>query len=274
MSSKRSSGKKKSTPSRTAFINFPETSSRLHRDSKVHVSREGSSFIHERCHLDSSYYGNQKYKTENLSADVKSYEPPHFYDHFRSVSNCYAIPPLCRSLMVYPRKYVSFIRKFHAIISSKDEPQLRIHYLIKGEAAESIEHCVSFEPLEGYVEALRILETLFGNPRVISNVSISRLTKGPSIQFLDSKGLLKLSEDMRACSCTLSNLEAYAEFNSPNVINSIVKLLPPQLQAWWYERVFKHMSELTEFIATKGQATTFCIDYLPNVRTEEIVATE
>ena len=124
-----------------------------------------------------------------------------------------------------PRKYVSFIRKFHATISSKVDPQLRIHYLIaacEGEAAESIEHCVSFEPLEGYAEALRILETLFGNPRVISNISISRLTKGPSIQFLDSKGLLKLSEDMRACSCTLSNLEAFAELNSPNVINAIV----------------------------------------------------
>ena len=82
---------------------------------------------------------------------------------------------------------------------------------------------------------------------------------------------------MRACSCPLSNLEAIAKLNSPNVINAIVKRLPPQLHAWWYEMVFKHMekgrrptfSELAEFIATKGQATTFGIDYLPNIEKEE-----
>ena len=77
-------------------------------------------------------------------------------------------------------KYVSFIRKFQATNSCRIEPQLKIHYLIaacKGEAAEIIEHDVSLEPLE----------KLFGNPRVITSISIIRLTKEPSIQFLDSK---------------------------------------------------------------------------------------
>ena len=123
------SGNKKSTPSQTA-LNPPETSPQLHNDSKVHISPEGPSSTHERCHLDSSYYGNQEYKPGNLSADVKSYEPPHFCDHFRPVSSCYAIPPLSMSKFDgNPRKYVSFIRKFHAIISSEIGPQFRIHYL-------------------------------------------------------------------------------------------------------------------------------------------------
>ena len=187
---------------------------------------------HERCHLDSSYYANQEYKPENLSVDVKSYERTHFWDHFWSVSSCFAIPPL--SMPKFdgePRKYVSFIRKFHAIISSKIGPQLRIHYLIaacEGEAAESIGHCVSFKPLEGYAEAPRTLETLFGNPRVTSNISISRLTKRKSIQFLDSMEKGRKST----------------------------------------------FSELTEFIAMKGQATTFGLDCLPNIKKEERVATE
>ena len=33
-------------------------------------------------------------------------------------------------------------------------------------------------------------------------------------------------------------------------------------------------SELTEFIAMKGQATTFGLDCLPNIKKEERVATE
>ena len=35
-----------------------------------------------------------------------------------------------------------------------------------------------------------------------------------------------------------------------------------------------NLSELTEFIAMKGQATTFGLDYLPNIKKEERVATE
>ena len=121
------------------------------------------------------------------------------------------------------------MRKLHDTISS------RIHHLIAAyvaESAERIKHCFSFEPLEGYAEALRMLETLFGNPRIISNISIRRLIKVPSIRFLDCRGLLKLSEDMRACSCILSNLEAFVELNSPNVINvmlmfTLEKSTPP-----------------------------------------------
>ena len=80
---------------------------------------------------------------------------------------------------------------------------------LEGEAAESIDHCVSFE---------QILKTLFGNSRVISSNSISCLTKGMLIQLLDSKGLFK---DIRACSRTLHNLEVLAELNRPTVINAI-----------------------------------------------------
>ena len=46
---------------------------------------------------------------------------------------------------------------------------------------------------------------------------------------------------MRARLCKTSNLDTLAEPNSRNVINAIVKQLLPQLQAWWYERVFKLM---------------------------------
>ena len=60
-----------------AAINSKKASSQLDCDSNVNTSREGSSSIHERCHLDSNHYGNQEYKAGKLFADVKSYEPPH-----------------------------------------------------------------------------------------------------------------------------------------------------------------------------------------------------
>ena len=71
-------------------------------------------------------------------------------------------------------------------ISKRIDPTLRIHYLIsacEGEPAESIEHCVLLDPEQGYTEALRILETLYGNPVRKSDVPVSRRTKGlPSIR--------------------------------------------------------------------------------------------
>ena len=75
----------------------------------------------------------------------------------------------------------SFIRNFETYISKRIGPTLRIHYLIsacEGEPAESIEHCVLLDPEQGYTEALRILETLYGNPGRISDVSVGRQTKG------------------------------------------------------------------------------------------------
>ena len=41
-----------------------------------------------------------------------------------------------------------------------------------------IEHCALFDPDQGYLVALRIPNTLYGNARVISDVSMSRQTKG------------------------------------------------------------------------------------------------
>ena len=48
----------------------------------------------------------------------------------------------------------------------------------EGELAESIEHCVLLDPEQGYSEALRFLETLYGNPGRMSDVSVGRQTKG------------------------------------------------------------------------------------------------
>ena len=77
--------------------------------------------------------------------------------------------------------YNSFIRNFETYISKRIGPSLRIHYLISAcevEPAESIEHCVLFYSEQGYTEALRILETLYGDQGVISGVSVSSQTKG------------------------------------------------------------------------------------------------
>ena len=75
----------------------------------------------------------------------------------------------------------SFIRNFETYISERIDLTLLLHYLIsacEGEPAESIEHCVLLDPEQGYTEALRILETLYGNPGRISYVSVDRQTKG------------------------------------------------------------------------------------------------
>ena len=76
--------------------------------------------------------------------------------------------------------YNSFIRNFQSNTLKRIDPLLRIHYLISAweeEPAERLEHCALFDPDQGYTEILRILETLYRNPGVISDVSMSRQTQ-------------------------------------------------------------------------------------------------
>ena len=127
---KRSSGQRKSTPSPIAVINSTVSSSQLNCDSNVHTSREGYCSIHERCHLDSSYYGNQEYTAGKLRW-CKILWTVTFIRPFAIRFKLCAIPPICiGNFDGHPRKYVRFMLKFHATISSKVRPQSRIHYLI------------------------------------------------------------------------------------------------------------------------------------------------
>ena len=48
----------------------------------------------------------------------------------------------------------------------------------KGEPAENIEYYVFLDPEQDYTEAVRILETLYGNPGRISDESEGHQTKG------------------------------------------------------------------------------------------------
>ena len=49
--------------------------------------------------------------------------------------------------------------------------------LCKRGPAECIEQCILFSPEQGYTEALQIIETLHGNPVVISDIYLGRQTK-------------------------------------------------------------------------------------------------
>ena len=75
----------------------------------------------------------------------------------------------------------SFIQNFQTDIWKRIDPTLRIRYLFstcEGEPAKSIEHCALLDAEQGYTKALRFLETLYGNPGWMSDVSVCRQTKG------------------------------------------------------------------------------------------------
>ena len=75
-------------------------------------------------------------------------------------------------------------------------------YLISfcGEVVDSIKHFTIFELNEGYLGALRFLETLYGNLHIITK------TNRPMLRISDSQGLTKLEEDMKVCSVILAKL--------------------------------------------------------------------
>ena len=156
--------------SRPRFPNRSETSL------KENISRDGY-FDRDSCYIDSRYSECYYHKSVKSSASVKGCKLPEYYNSPTSFSSPFRMPRINGK----STSFNSFIRNCETYISKRIDPTLRIHYLISacvGEPAESIEHSVLLDPEQGYTEALRILETLYGSPGRISDVSVVRQTKG------------------------------------------------------------------------------------------------
>ena len=86
----------------------------------------------------------------------------------------------------------------------------------EGEPAESVEHCVLLDPEQGHTVALRILETLYGNPVRISDVSVSRQTNGLPSRRKTITSSVPLSSDSNK---KRMKVRSAREIRNPNATN-------------------------------------------------------
>ena len=177
-----------------------------------------------------------------------------------------------------PMHYPGFIRNFQSTVAKfNNDASCLLDHLIaacEGEAAEAIQRCTVMEPWEGYTEALRILERRFGDPHVIARSCITELTDGPTLKASDTKGLIKLSDQMKMCSATLRHLKYSSDLNANSTLSAIVQRLPHHIQAMWFEKATKlckrkreaTFEELADFISYRGDIAASALAYTSRPR--------
>ncbi|XP_038062679.1 uncharacterized protein LOC119733173 [Patiria miniata] len=164
-----------------------------------------------------------------------------------------------------PADYSGFIHNFDVNIASKvSEDRVKLTYLIqfcRGKARESIENCVLMEEKAGYKLAKEILRDQFGQPHVITQSLINKVTDRQPIRPNDGAGLWELARQMRKCQVTLSQIGYSADMNSSDRLLKVQRLLPIHLQSEWAKRaqimiqgnMEPNFSHLTDFIEQKAK---------------------
>ncbi|XP_071944914.1 uncharacterized protein [Antedon mediterranea] len=145
-----------------------------------------------------------------------------------------------------PGNYWAFVQSFEINVASKlTSDNAKLQYLLqlcKNKAKESIVSC----PLlgeEGYKQALEILKRQFGQPHLVLNSLMLKLTNRKEINAGNHEELWGLVSDMKKCQLTLTKMGYTNDLNSTSNLLKIQGLLPRFMQAKWANAAQSILSE-------------------------------
>ncbi|VDP38910.1 unnamed protein product [Schistosoma margrebowiei] len=113
---------------------------------------------------------------------------------------------------------------------------IKLNYLIQycdGEAKNTIVHCASLEPEEGYRKALELLEETFGQKHIVAHAFIDKMLNIPAIKGKDPYNIRRLSREMHICELILTQMNYVSDLNSTKTIECMFLKLPLHLQREW-----------------------------------------
>ena len=123
-----------------------------------------------------------------------------------------------------PLKYFFFVKAFQDNVEKvilDDAARLtRLIQSCTGEARDLIESCVA--SANTYAKARELLRKMFGDPYVISQAWINKITIKPN----NGKGLQKLSDNRTSCQETQEALRYTSEMNTQGNLAKVVAKLP------------------------------------------------
>ena len=147
------------------------------------------------------------------------------------------LPPLVLTKFLGdPMEYHGFMSTFEAQIEGRlSSPDARLRYLeqyLDGEPRELIRSCVHSGPM-GYYEAKELLSERYGDPYIISNAYIRKVTEWPVIGNNDTKSLEQFGTFLTRCKIAIGSLSYLNVLNHPHNIQCLVTKLPYFLQDRW-----------------------------------------
>ena len=140
-----------------------------------------------------------------------------------------------------PLKYFLFMSSFeNNVEKSTQDFSKRLQLLIQfcsGKARKAIQSCVLLQPLEGYLQAKKILSERFGGAYKISRTWIKKITDGAQIKPGDGDALQDLADELESCEITLQATGRLGQLNNEDSLVRILKRCPMYARSRWQSRV-------------------------------------
>ena len=132
-------------------------------------------------------------------------------------------------------EYPSFIRRFKlAVEEVTQDSQRRLDILqsvCEGEAGSLIRDCIFIEPAqEGYDKARKLLEQRYGNPFVVTQRHMEKLSNFKNITAGETEKLQQFSDCLNSTIKTLDSLNNLKELNTHQNMLMVIGKLPYNLQ--------------------------------------------
>ena len=162
--------------------------------------------------------------------------------------------------------YFPFIRAFEEnvekLLDDEGSKLARLMQLCTGKAARALQCCSMLPPAQGYRKARQILKARFGDPFMITEVWVDKLTEGGPCTSLQ-----EYADDLQNCYECLTALGAASELQSQSSLVALVRnKLPPSLQNRWRDVAYKlkekegRRPELRDVVKFTGRAAAMAAD--------------
>ena len=136
-----------------------------------------------------------------------------------------------------PLQYWTFKRSFDSCVGMTavdDAAKLNLLFeACTGKAAKVIESCALMIPSEGLDRAQHILAERFGNPYLISDAWMKKVTQGPPIKPNNRESIMDFADEVRTCMESLRAMDMEDEIDTRIRMVNIVSRLPFNLQGRW-----------------------------------------
>ena len=118
-------------------------------------------------------------------------------------------------------KFRPFMQSFHHLIASKTDSESEKLYFLeqftRGIPRELVRGCLQMDPMDGYAEAMTLLEKRYGNEFAIADAYLQQLETWPHIRQEDGKALESFAVFLTSCGHYVANTTSLNHLQSPNL---------------------------------------------------------
>ena len=90
--------------------------------------------------------------------------------------------------------------------------------------------CLAIDPEDGYPKACKLLKQRYGQSYKIATAYVDKVTKGPTIQSEDRKGLQNFATLLTSCANTLKSIGCNSKIENPDSLRGVINRLPDDLR--------------------------------------------